>query len=74
MSASRLQTLTDGVFAVVMTRLVFEMRVPDLVGTMAGPAAGNYLWGVLACVNPILSLILYALVPVPYVFGWLYCA
>lgn len=30
MNTARLQTLADGVFAIVMTLLVFEMRIPEL--------------------------------------------
>jgi len=40
MKPSRLEQLSDGIFAIVMTILVFELKVPDLF-----PGAGNYeLW------------------------------
>lgn len=40
MSHTRLDQLSDGIFAIVMTILVFEMRIPDIIG----PTNNATLW------------------------------
>ncbi len=58
MRTARLETLADGVFAIVMTLLVFELRVPELPG-----AAAADLWAEVVRLGPsLLSFIVSFLV------------
>jgi uncharacterized membrane protein len=58
MRTARLETLADGVFAIVMTLLVFELRVPELPG-----AAAADLWAGVVRLGPsLLSFIVSFLV------------
>jgi uncharacterized membrane protein len=43
MKQTRLDQLADGIFAIVMTILVFEIRVPELSGTVDNPTLFNSL-------------------------------
>ena len=43
MKQIRLEQLTDGIFAIVMTILVFEIRVPELAGYVREETIINYL-------------------------------
>ncbi len=43
MKQSRLDQLSDGIFAIVMTVLIFEIRVPGFVGPVSEQALINYL-------------------------------
>jgi len=43
MKQSRLDQLSDGIFAIVMTILVFEIKVPDLIGIASEPKLINSL-------------------------------
>lgn len=58
MHTARLETLADGVFAIVMTLLVFELRIPELPG-----AAAADLWAAVVLLGPsLLSFIVSFLV------------
>lgn len=48
MSPARLDTLADGIFAIVMTLLVLELRVPDIAGTFPD----GVLWEALKTLGP----------------------
>ena len=48
MSPARLDTLADGIFAIVMTLLVLELRVPEIAGTFSN----NILWEALRELGP----------------------
>lgn len=43
MKQTRLDQLSDGIFAIVMTLLVFEIRVPEFFGLVSDSALLNYL-------------------------------
>jgi uncharacterized membrane protein len=43
MNHARLDQLSDGIFAIVMTILVFEIRVPELSGTVDNQTLFNSL-------------------------------
>jgi uncharacterized membrane protein len=45
MKQIRLEQLADGIFAIVMTILVFEIRVPELVGFVQEETIINSLLG-----------------------------
>ncbi|MCC6290786.1 DUF1211 domain-containing protein [Candidatus Nomurabacteria bacterium] len=49
MKSSRLDNLADGIFAIVMTLLVLEIRVPEIVG----PANSLNVWGALLLIKPL---------------------
>ncbi len=51
LSKNRLETLTDGVFAIIMTLLVIEVQVPRLIGEFAN----NDLWIALDGIWPLIS-------------------
>lgn len=59
MKTDRLMTLADGIFAIVMTLLVFEMRVLEPCG-FTGRHGDEQIGEV------------DALVPIPYVAGYVY--
>jgi uncharacterized membrane protein len=44
MSPARLDTLADGIFAIVMTLLVLELRVPEIAGTFSNNILWEALW------------------------------
>ncbi len=50
MSHSRLDQLSDGIFAIVMTILVFEIRLPELGGVISNAS----LWAALQSLLPVL--------------------
>jgi len=59
MKQLRMEQLADGIFAIVMTLLVFEIHVPDLNGVVtAGKLAGAMLSNIPAVLSFILSFIL----------------
>jgi len=45
MKQSRLDQLSDGIFAIVMTVLIFEIRVPEYIGVINEHTLLNYLTG-----------------------------
>lgn len=49
MKPSRLDNLADGIFAIVMTILVLQIRVPEI----SGPAANAKVWGSLLEIKPL---------------------
>lgn len=51
LNKNRLETLTDGVFAIIMTLLVIEVRVPRLIGDFTN----QDLWTALDSIWPLIS-------------------
>ncbi len=50
MDKSRIETFSDSIFAIVMTLLIFYIRVPDI----AGPITDAQVWSVLASLSPLI--------------------
>ena len=51
MNKSRAESFSDGVFAIVMTLLVFEIRLPAVTGAVTNAQ----LWGMLATLSPLVA-------------------
>lgn len=55
MKQSRLENLTDGIFAIVMTILVLELKVPDLPGAVT---SNDIIAAITAAAAPLLAYVL----------------
>jgi uncharacterized membrane protein len=51
MNKNRVEAFSDGVFSIVMTLLVFDLKVPALVGTVTN----GQLWASLGTLSPLLA-------------------
>jgi uncharacterized membrane protein len=50
MNKGRAEAFSDGVFAIVMTLLIFDVKVP----TIAGPVSNAQIWGMLGTLSPLI--------------------
>ena len=49
MDKNRVETFSDGVFAIVMTLLVFDIKIPDV----SGPITNAHLWVLIGSLSPL---------------------
>jgi uncharacterized membrane protein len=50
MNKSRVEAFSDGIFAIVMTLLIFDVKVPTIVG----PVTDTQVWMMLAALSPLI--------------------